>query len=265
MIPNFSIVWGGTTFQLKEERKIMKMKLAVQLLPIIVAAGANGAIIANFDFTGPPWTANKLNNFATFSAAAGSVDTELNSTTSDLSKTANIDAGGYASYYIRDADIGTSIFSGTDTPGVGMNFADVEEATATNYISFTVAPAVGYEISYENLTLYLGTNAGDVETSLRSWDGTSETTLGDYSFVDPNPGGGANTNDPITFYDFDFMDFTSASTVEFRLYAWDGTNAATGVRLDDVILNGTVDPIPEPSGVALISLAGLGLLVRRRR
>ncbi|MEN8847177.1 MAG: PEP-CTERM sorting domain-containing protein [Akkermansiaceae bacterium] len=226
---------------------------------------ASAAVISNFDFTGPPWAAAKENDFATFAAAAGSVDTELNTTTSDLSKTANIDGGGYASFYIREVDGPFGIFTGTASAGVGMNFADVEEATATNYISFTVTPAAMIEATYESLSLYAGTNAGDVEFSLRSWDGAAETTLGNYSFVDPNPGEGAATNDAITAHTFDFTDFASSSATEFRLYAWGGTNANTGVRLDDIVLNGTVVAIPEPSSAVLLSLAGLGLLKRRRR
>lgn len=242
---------------------VTRSAVIAALLAAIPASSA--AVISNFNFTGPPWTAAKENDFATFAAAAGSVDTELNSTTSDLSKTANIDGGGYESFYIRDADIGTSIFSNTATAGVGMNFADVEEATATNYISFTVTPSGGFEATYENLSLFVGTNAGNVELSLRAWDGASETTLGDYSFVDTNPGGGASTNDPIIAHTFDFTDFTSSSATEFRLYAWNGESANTGVRLDDIVLNGTVNVIPEPGSAALLGLAGLGLLIRRRR
>jgi len=226
---------------------------------------ASAAAISNFNFTGPPWTAAKENDFPTFSAAAGSVDTELNSTTSDLSKTANIDGGGYASFYIRDADIGTSIFSNTTTAGVGMNFADVEETTATNYLSFTVTPSVGFEATYENLSLFVGTNAGDAELSLRSWDGASETTLGDYTFVDTNPGGAGFTNDPIIAHTFDFINFTSSNATEFRIYAWGGDTANTGVRLDDIVLNGAVTVIPEPSSAALLGLSVLGLLAGRRR
>lgn len=230
-------------------------------LAFVVTSSASAVVISNFDFTGPPWTVDKEPDFATFSAAAGSVDTELNSTTSNLSKTSDIDSGGYLSYYIRDADIGTSIFSNTTTAGVGMNFADVAEASATDYISFTVTPSAGFEATYESLSLFVGTNSGDVELSLRSWDGATETTLGNFSFVDTNSGG---TNDPIIAHSFNFTDFTSSSATEFRLYAWGAVDENRGVRLDDVVLNGTVTLIPEPGSLALLGLGGL-LIARRRR
>lgn len=231
-------------------------------IPLIITSSASAAVIANFDFTGPPWTSDKEADFATFSAAAGSVDTELNSTVSNLSKTADIDSGGYLSYYIRDADIGTSIFSNTTTAGVGMNFADLAETSATDYISFTVTPNSGFQATYENLTLFLGTNKDDMEFELRAHDGSSESTLATYSFVDTNTGA---TNDPIIAHDFDFVDFTSSGAVEFRLYAYGALDENQGARIDDVILNGVVAAVPEPSTLAFLVLAGLGILARRRR
>ncbi len=240
----------------------MKTQILAYTTLLALSAGANAAVISNFNFTGPPWTAAKQSDFATFSTNAGSVDTELNSTTSNLSKTADIDSGGYSSYYIRDADISSTIYSGTTTSGVGMNFADVAEGAATDYISFTVAPTVGFEATYTNLTLFAGTYDGKAEFELRAFDGATETSLAAYSFTDPN---GATLNDPITAHNFEFTDFTSSDTMEFRLYAFDAVNENSAVRLDDIQLNGTVVSIPEPSAAALLGLGGLALILRRRK
>ncbi|MGI9240213.1 MAG: PEP-CTERM sorting domain-containing protein [Verrucomicrobiales bacterium] len=52
-------------------------------------------------------------------------------------------------------------------------------------------------------------------------------------------------------------------TVTFNWYA--GGQGSGDVDFDTVIVNGTVSPIPEPSGFALLGLAGLAAIMRRRR
>ncbi|YCM42927.1 PEP-CTERM sorting domain-containing protein [Verrucomicrobiaceae bacterium 227] len=251
--------------------------LPILALSTLLGASAQAAVISNFDFTGPPWTAAKESNFATFAANAPSSDTEANSVTSTLSNN-GFSGGGYASYYIRDIDGGTvgvagagdfEIFSTSNTPGVGMNLGGANASSATNYVSFTVAPTVGYEMTYESLSLFAGTNGMNDEVffELRAWDGVSETSLGVKSHTATNPGFSANA--PVESYSFDFSDFTSPSDTEFRLYGWgvDTPGAAPqngGIRFDDIVLNGSSALVPEPSSAALLGLASLALLRRRR-
>jgi uncharacterized protein (TIGR03382 family) len=244
--------------------------LRISTLAILVAAtpAASAAVLSNFTFTGPPWTTNKEPDFATFATNAPSSDTDLNSTTSILSNS-GYTGGGYASFYIRDIDGGTplvadtgdfTIFSTSATPGVGMNVGNAAATVATNYIAFTLTPNSGYQTTFESLSFYTGTNAsGDsYNIQLRAWDGVGETTLGSVSHTS-----GA-TNEPVVFKSIDFVDFTSTSAIQFRLYGWNVSNSTGGIRYDDIILNGTTTAIPEASTAALLGLAGLGLLRRRR-
>lgn len=65
---------------------------------------------------------------------------------------------------------------------------------------------------------------------------------------------------------------TSADSIEFRLSFGDNSSAATnqkGVYVDNLVLTGDVlvsdGAIPEPAGLAILALAGLGLVRRVRR
>lgn len=190
-------------------------------------------VISNFTFTGPPWTAAKEDNFATFAANAPSEDTDPTTTTSNLANS-GYTAGGYDSFYIRDVDPGTAIFSTSATPGVGMNIGGANQSTPTNYISFTVTPVSG-PVTYSLLSFYTDANGANdsYDMELRSWDGVTETALGAVSHTT-----GGSTNEPVVFKSIDFTDFSSADPVEFRLYGYNVDTASGGIRYDDIRLIG---------------------------
>lgn len=197
-------------------------------------------VISNFSFTGPPWTAAKENDFATFAASAPSEDTDVNTTTSILANS-GYTAGAYDSFYIRDADPVTAIFSTSDTPGVGMNVGAANQAVPTNYISFTVTPVSG-SVTYSLLSFYTDTNAADdsYDIELRAWDGAVETTLGAVAHTT-----GSSSNQPVAFKSIDFTDFSSTDPIEFRLYGYNVNSATGGIRYDDIRLIGDTETAPE--------------------
>lgn len=229
-------------------------------LAIAVTWSADGDVITNFTFTGPPWAAAKENNFATFAANAPSVDADLNSVTSILTNS-GYTAGGYDSFYIRDIDPGTSIFSTSATPGVGMNIAGANQTVPTNYIAFSVTPDSGYQTTFTSLSFYTDANFANEEykVQLTAWDGVTETVLGTISHTTGNV-----VNEPVVFKSIDFADFTSSAATEFRLYGYDISASNGGIRYDDLILNGTTTQVPEPGSLAWLGLGGL-LIARRRR
>jgi hypothetical protein len=55
-------------------------------------------------------------------------------------------------------------------------------------------------------------------------------------------------------------------TVEFRFLLGDDSGATSRIHvLDNIVLNGDVTAVPEPSSTALIGLGGLALILRRRK
>jgi hypothetical protein len=56
-------------------------------------------------------------------------------------------------------------------------------------------------------------------------------------------------------------------TITFRIYAYDDSDSTGDMdRLDNVVLNGTLSAIPEPSSFALLAgMFGLCLVALRRR
>lgn len=199
---------------------------------ITLSGYSTADVISNFTFTGPPWSVSKESNFSTFAANAASEDSDLNTTTSVLSNS-GYTAGAYDSFYIRDVDPGTSIFTTSATPSVGMNLGNANQATPTNYISFTVTPVSG-SVTYSLLSLYTEVQGANdtYDIELRAWDGNVEATLGTTSHTT----GGSN-NEPVAFKSIDFTDFASSDPIEFRLYGYN-LDSAGGLRYDDIRLIG---------------------------
>lgn len=82
------------------------------------------------------------------------------------------------------------------------------------------------------------------------------------------PSGTGNVQQTTPFmFDLSGPAFQGLSTITFS-FAVDnrGTNASNNLaRLDNVVLNGDVVPIPEPASAGLVMLGGLCLAARRRR
>ena len=200
--------------------------------------------VVHFTFTGPPWTVDKENDFATFAAKALSEDTDRHSTTSPLANS-GFTAGRYDSFYMRDSDTGKSIFSASATPGIGMNIGGANQPVPTHYLSFVVTPHPGYQTAFESLcfhTAAYGANS-DYFVELRALDGATERILGSLSHAT-----GASQDQAVAFRSIDFEDFSSEKPIEFRIYVYGlvepaGKLGNTGIRFDDIVLKGGSEPV----------------------
>lgn len=167
---------------------------------------------------------------------------------------------------------GLSTSSSADTFG-GSNFDTTSlSAAITNadYISFTITPTSGYALSISSISFNSGVSTATTNFNvslLSSATGlTAAHTLHTYSF--------SSTNAPaqsITLTGSPALQ-NHTGAIEFRLYGWRDTGGTSTFRIrnlsgSDLVINGTVSAIPEPSTYA--ALAGLlalgGVLWQRRR
>lgn len=130
----------------------------------------------------------------------------------------------------------------------GFTITSQNAAQSGNYWhGFSVSPAAGYQITYRSVSF----------PQQRSSTGPTTAIIG-YS----TNGGGAWTfaasqsvPTSIAAYTWDFPDFTTSSSVIFRIWAWGASGASGTYRNDNVVLNGTVAAIPAVTPVVTTTAA----------
>ena len=218
-----------------------------RILPVLAAVGiaqASAVTIASYTFDANDLTSN---------------DTELNSTAADISSGAGITDG-------TDLSFGQGAGG---TRGIRILYSDIYPendgdktlADAINdniYYSFTVTPEAGQTIDFDRFTAYTDKNSGGAEFTYHIFSSVDGFTTSDS--IDSSSHGSGTAN-----LDYDVSSLSGVtSSVEFRLYIRTN-NFTTGTNdfdLDNVTLTGTV--VPEPSTAAIVALASLSLLRRRR-
>lgn len=216
------------------------------MIPFLASAPAAQAdVLASYAFTG-------------FNPASG--DTHAESVASNVAvgpgvNAPIISAGG-------NEFVGAS---GDTTAG-----SEADSLTEGDYISFTVTPSVGYQLNLTNLTFNASTSWGG--STPATWNVALYSSVGGFTssaqlhhYGEPDGStGNAWVPQNVDLSSAAFQGLTG--TIEFRIYFWDGAGGSTSnVRVDDIVLNGAAELVPEPASVALLGLGGAAALIRRRR
>ncbi len=219
-------------------------------------------------------------NFDGQAPTASSVDANLGAT--------NIGFASTGFVYVNSDALGNpkpSILANASGSQLGSRTA-AEALTNNDYIGFTVTPDTDYQMDLASFkidaqAIYGATGvAGDVTefsfgfySSVDGFDNTGDQIGSTQTISYENPSTGANQGGFST-YTFNVASLSGLSTAtEFRFYVWvsdlqgDITNYNNRrLTLDNVTLEGSVTPIPEPATVSLIiaGIAGIVVFLRRR-
>lgn len=155
--------------------------------------------------------------------------------------------------------------------GSGFNSTSLASAIAANqYLSFTLTPSAGHAVSISSLSFLTGVSAavsnfhGELLSSATGF--ASGNALHSYSF--------SSTTAPlqsITLSGHSALQ-NATSAIEFRIYGWRDTTGTSTFRIrslsgNDLVINGSVSAVPEPSTYAVLfgALTLAAVVVRRRR
>jgi hypothetical protein len=229
----------------REVKKILRFLCAAIITAAVAPAASEAAIIASYNFT----------------TDSSSQDTAPNST-ADPFVGSSVDAGRSAS---GNAFVRTKV-TGTD-PASALS--------DTDYLSFTVTAADGYQLDLDSLTFSFGgsspvagTNGNFtaslvVQSSVGGF-GAGNAILFEGSHLVPggSTAGSFADGGPVLLTDNSFQNL-QAVTFQFRFYNTT-TDPQLVDRLDNVILYGDVAPIPEPAGLAILGMSAIFLRRSRR-
>jgi hypothetical protein len=240
--------------------------LAASALFTLAFCSAQAAVIVNYAMTANGAALNS-------SLFVGPTDTATNVTATTL---VNQSGGGPAGNftYNGNTDIASSWSITFDS--AATNFAGA--VTAGNYFTFSITPDAGHQLDLTSITFQVASGSSNTSSN-RAFYLVTESNPANFSSsstvlsTDRTPGGGGTIPvqaDPVTNtvpkdYSVDLSSFTGITTTQyFRFYLQ--ASIGQSLTFDDIIVNGTVSAIPEPSSfAALAGLAGLGLAARRRR
>jgi hypothetical protein len=155
----------------------------------------------------------------------------------------------------------------------GIHTSSLEGAIAADhFIQFTLFAESGYRFDLTSIEMNgtSGSSGPDDIALLSDVDGFAEGSAIQSLTGRQNLTGGWDTDasgwgDDIALEDIQYQDITS---VTFRIYGWNDTGTASaGIRDlsgDDLVINGSIEAIPEPAVIGFVALTGIGALVAKR-
>lgn len=223
------------------------------LLAAVGVQSSTGAVLADWDFSGLDWRTGQGSGLALNDPApnpildSSSANTAPGLTSTNLLPSPNLRVVINATTAAGEADV-----RDFDAGGDGTN---------DNYLEFTLTGDAPGSLVIETISISQWRNGAGAVDGMAfevSVDGGA-FALYDSVQVDPNFGNGPSF-DTFTFTET----ISGADSVAIRFAPRAVNQGSTGnLHINGLEVTGSV--IPEPSSTALAGLAGLGLLLRRRR
>lgn len=243
----------------------MKKLILIAGLPMLAGvASASNLIVWNYDTS----TANSTSTFiGVIDPSATTIDSAISSIifstdaegglNTNASGTPTGSVGSFGGTTVNDpratpAASGSIVMAGNgqDTGGVGT------QTNNQKSIFYTVSAASGYTLDLSSLSFAIrGTTTGfqQVSAQISTDGGATYSSLG--TAITPTS--------TFTAYSRTLTN-TGLTSFVLRFY-YDGATAGGGnVRLDNIVLGGVANAVPEPATMAVIGLGALGVLRRRR-
>ncbi|MDQ8195648.1 PEP-CTERM sorting domain-containing protein [Coraliomargarita sp. SDUM461004] len=209
---------------------------------IAVSGVVHAEVLADFSFTGDSAASSDSSIYSSltaFNVGVGSISGELVSATgADVTQSGDVDPAGTGARY--------QSFTLTVT---GLGAGETLDLTSLTYDYTVIQPL--------NFAVGLYSSVDGFASAAAQLDGV-DTDL-DYSTPQA-------FNQTVTLSAGDFSGLENADTVEFRFYLADGSSSTSRYhQLDNIVLNGTVNAIPEPSMLGLVGVVGLAAFSIRNR
>lgn len=175
--------------------------------------------------------------------------------------------------------LGSGLIPSETAGQYGFKVPEIEETTslagaisAGHFFQFDVQASPGYLLDLTKLEMNgqsSGTGANEVALLASTDNFLTSSTLGSLTGISGNTGG--FDTDGSGFGSIDLSSFTGVDAMSFRLYGW-GTTSEDGITYvrnltgDDLVIEGSVAPIPEvTSSLTLAGLLAFSAFARRRR
>jgi hypothetical protein len=243
---------------------------ALLLLPL----SAKSAVLANYTFS----NSTGVSTGSTANVTAGTFDASAGITGSTLDASSNpVPFNGYSTATVSNSGTAAASSPTRFVRGTADSTTLNAAVSGGDYFSFTVTAANGYFLDLTTLSFdYSGNGAGSGGTAtsntasfgISTSIGGLSTLIGTASVTQSGSTAAAYQRYTLNFDDPSFAGAYNqiSGPLELRIYlANSATNASSVARLDNVIINGDVLAVPEPSSMLLAGLGLTGLLGIRRR
>lgn len=242
----------------------MKKTLTSITLTIAAASSAPAATLVDWDFTGltNPTSGTEVAYDDSNDADAATYASTLAGVTAG-----DIVAGssgiytrtlGWSPGNVASGELNLQNWDLTGTAGTAGTTGGTGDGTPDNWIEFSLTAGVGLVLDLDSISISTWRNGGGA-AEFYNFDystdgGTNWTNFGGQQ-EETNAG-------DSTFRTISFSGDVQAEDLLIRFAANGGSG---NIHINGITVEGSLAAVPEPSSTALIGLAGLGFILRRRR